>query len=255
MKRRLQIVAILIGLATTVNAGTQCIAHRGFSARYPENSLEAITNGWRAGASIVEVDVRMTRDQQLVLHHDAAVNSNIVAELNLSDLRDHRPDVVLLTDVLQLANATNQLLLDIKANGATFTAALHQLIVATDTPSGSLLLQSPSLDALDELGRLMPDLPRFYVSKLKRKGLRQRTPSATTLHKTMKDHKLSGVTIKGRRFITRRYLAVLKQDGRKVFIWTINDPNRISHYLKIGADGIITDNPTLLPPHTQSRSR
>jgi glycerophosphoryl diester phosphodiesterase len=64
-------------------AGTKVLvaAHRGLSGRstgawqkYPENSLAAIANSIELGIDIVEVDVRKTKDGQLILMHDANVD-------------------------------------------------------------------------------------------------------------------------------------------------------------------------------------
>ena len=50
------------------------VAHRGFSANYPENTMTAFKAGVDAGAQMVELDVHMTRDRELVVIHDDTVN-------------------------------------------------------------------------------------------------------------------------------------------------------------------------------------
>ena len=37
-------------------------AHRGFSSAAPENTMAALEAAWRAGATLAEIDVRLTRD-------------------------------------------------------------------------------------------------------------------------------------------------------------------------------------------------
>jgi len=49
-------------------------AHRGFSARAPENTLPALEAALEAGAHVAEIDVRLTRDGKLVVMHDADVD-------------------------------------------------------------------------------------------------------------------------------------------------------------------------------------
>ncbi|WP_333576305.1 glycerophosphodiester phosphodiesterase family protein [Sphingobacterium sp.] len=49
-------------------------AHRGAHLEQPENSIAAIEEAIRQGASVVEVDVRATKDGVLVLMHDKTVN-------------------------------------------------------------------------------------------------------------------------------------------------------------------------------------
>jgi glycerophosphoryl diester phosphodiesterase len=48
----------------------QLVAHRGYAAHYPENSLLAIRAAVEAGASFVEFDVQFTADNEAVLFHD-----------------------------------------------------------------------------------------------------------------------------------------------------------------------------------------
>src|SRR5271169_6066875 len=50
------------------------IAHRGASAFYPENTLRAFIAAADLGADMCEFDVRMTRDGEVVVIHDATVN-------------------------------------------------------------------------------------------------------------------------------------------------------------------------------------
>jgi glycerophosphoryl diester phosphodiesterase len=50
------------------------IAHRGYSARYPENTLPALQAAAEAGADMVEFDVRITGDDHPVVIHDATLD-------------------------------------------------------------------------------------------------------------------------------------------------------------------------------------
>ena len=46
------------------------IAHRGDSANFPENTIPAFVNALALGADGVELDVRLTKDQNLIVFHD-----------------------------------------------------------------------------------------------------------------------------------------------------------------------------------------
>ena len=46
------------------------IAHRGYKAKYPENTLAAFEGAADAGAQMIELDVRRTKDRQVVVIHD-----------------------------------------------------------------------------------------------------------------------------------------------------------------------------------------
>lgn len=52
---------------------TRATAHRGDSSKHVENTLAAIVSAIHAGAEFVEVDVRLTKDGQVILLHDASL--------------------------------------------------------------------------------------------------------------------------------------------------------------------------------------
>lgn len=50
------------------------IAHRGGADLWPENTLEAFAKSIDIGADGIEFDIQLTRDNKLVVHHDATLN-------------------------------------------------------------------------------------------------------------------------------------------------------------------------------------
>ena len=50
------------------------IAHRGYSACYPENTLAAFNGAIDAGAHMIELDVCLSKDRHLVVIHDETVD-------------------------------------------------------------------------------------------------------------------------------------------------------------------------------------
>lgn len=71
---------------------TLIFAHRGYAAAYPENTMKAFTEGAKAGAEGIELDVQMTKDGELVVIHDEKVDrttdgTGLVKDLNLKELR------------------------------------------------------------------------------------------------------------------------------------------------------------------------
>jgi glycerophosphoryl diester phosphodiesterase len=72
-------------------AGLHRVAHRGYSAVAPENTLPALAAGVLAGATLIEFDVRTTLDGVPVVIHDRSVDrttdgAGLVAELTLDEL-------------------------------------------------------------------------------------------------------------------------------------------------------------------------
>ncbi|HEX2883028.1 MAG TPA: glycerophosphodiester phosphodiesterase [Candidatus Limnocylindria bacterium] len=71
---------------------TLVVAHRGWSARAPENTMEAFRLGVEAGADAIELDVHLTSDGQLAVIHDDTLDrttdrSGSVASLSMDDIR------------------------------------------------------------------------------------------------------------------------------------------------------------------------
>ncbi|WOF22539.1 glycerophosphodiester phosphodiesterase family protein [Microbacterium betulae] len=67
-------------------------AHRGSSARAPQNTMAAFERAARSGASGVEIDVHLTRDGVVVLMHDDTVDATTdgtgaIARLTVAELR------------------------------------------------------------------------------------------------------------------------------------------------------------------------
>ncbi len=77
---------------TTVSI-PQLVAHRGFTANYPENTLLAIRAAVEAGARFVEFDIQLTADQVPVLFHDRDMQrmcgqTGSVQDLDLAQLNN-----------------------------------------------------------------------------------------------------------------------------------------------------------------------
>lgn len=66
--------------------------HRGFAGQYPENTILSFQKAIEAGADVLEMDVRLTSDNKLVVFHDDTLNrmtsgSGIVKEKSLSEIK------------------------------------------------------------------------------------------------------------------------------------------------------------------------
>ena len=67
-------------------------AHRGWSAKYPENTMLAFRKAAELNVDQIETDIRITMDGELVLMHDAAVDrttngTGLVREKTLAEIR------------------------------------------------------------------------------------------------------------------------------------------------------------------------
>ena len=63
------------------------VAHRGYSGRYPENTLLAYEAAYEHGAKYMELDLQLTLDRVPVLHHDANLQRLAGIDVAVSDIK------------------------------------------------------------------------------------------------------------------------------------------------------------------------
>lgn len=106
------------------------IAHRGFSASYPENTLLAFEKALQAGVDGIETDLRLSRDDKAIIFHDANLKritglDKSPESLTLYELQQldagQGETIPSLDELLKLTNAKATLILEIKYNPKTYT--------------------------------------------------------------------------------------------------------------------------------------
>jgi len=75
----------MVGPPFAMTSTVDIIAHRGYSARAPENTISALTLALDEGATAVEFDLHTSRDGNLVLLHDHTVNRTTDGAGNVSE--------------------------------------------------------------------------------------------------------------------------------------------------------------------------
>ena len=98
---------------------TNISAHRGDSSRFRENTVVAIKSAIDAGAAVVEIDVRISKDGKVVVIHDPTFErlwglDRNVSEVNwseISELGAAENKIPLLSDVLPLFENSKSCLL------------------------------------------------------------------------------------------------------------------------------------------------
>src|SRR4051812_30807296 len=74
---------------------TAVIGHRGASADFVENSVEAFRGAYAQGADWVELDVRVSRDGNLVVHHDSKLaDGRLIAATDRVEIPTGVPSLV-----------------------------------------------------------------------------------------------------------------------------------------------------------------
>jgi glycerophosphoryl diester phosphodiesterase len=100
------------------------VAHRGYSSRYPENTVLAFEQAVRAGADYIETDLRLSRDGAVVCCHDPdlkriADQADAIADMSLSSLKAVSVadgfSIPTLEEVLKIAHRRVGVMLDVKA--------------------------------------------------------------------------------------------------------------------------------------------
>lgn len=165
---------------------TIVVAHRGFSAQAPENTIEAFRLGVEAGADAVELDVHLTADGQLAVIHDETLDRTTdrtgrIAELTIDAIREadagaqfSRPDdaglpfaerglrVPILPEVLAWLPDGIGLVVEIKAPAAAdaVVEAVQGHPVSSD---GRLAVISFHEGAIDRVHELAPGIRTGYL--------------------------------------------------------------------------------------------
>jgi glycerophosphoryl diester phosphodiesterase len=70
----------------------EIFGHRGFSGKYPENTLLAFEKAIEAGADGIELDVHLTKDGEMVIHHDELLDrttdgQGLIGSYTLAELK------------------------------------------------------------------------------------------------------------------------------------------------------------------------
>jgi glycerophosphoryl diester phosphodiesterase len=165
-----------------VTAGSPAvIAHRGFHATAPENTLEAFAAAVELGVDMVELDVQETADGELVVYHDDAVEGTLVSRMSYDELRTRLPaeladagkahivtsfDPIVLRSYRNAAPTTKRgLIVGAEEGGVTSLleavtgAEAHLLVIAETLASDDLLwtatmLEPPLVWAVNDEGSL-----------------------------------------------------------------------------------------------------
>ncbi len=208
------------------------IGHRGARSIAPENTLESIRAAKRCGADFVEVDVRLSKDGYLVVIHDDSVDrttddSGRVEEMTLEEIKlldagrgERVPtlaEAVALTEDLDLG-----IVVEMKEEG------LEEL-VAQELEGRKAIVTSfyhASVREIKELadlktGIIISSLPINPVDLTLWAKADSIFPRITNPNLFKKAHRV----------------------GLEVYPWTINDPDQVRWLKRLGADGIVTDDP------------
>ncbi|MBA2113465.1 glycerophosphodiester phosphodiesterase [Bremerella alba] len=245
------LIAILIGTAALESVqledNVQIMAHRGASSKAPENTLASFQQAIDDGADWIELDVQETADGQVVVMHDSdfmklSKNPLKIWDATSSDLSEidigtwYGPDfadqrVATLAEVLALCKDKIGVNIELKYYG--HDQKLEQRVA----------------DVVDQQGMneqvMAMSLKRTGVEKMKairpqwKVGLLM-SVAAGNLNKLEADFMAVNASFANALLIDQAH-----DNGKQVYVWTVNDAATMSTMISRGVDGILTDKPEL----------
>jgi glycerophosphoryl diester phosphodiesterase len=248
-----------VSLLTTPDARL-VIGHRGSAAHAPENTLESFTQAIAAGADALELDVHLTRDGAVVVHHDATVDrttsgSGAVAALTLAEVaaldagarftrdggrsfpyRDRGVRIPTLEAVL-FAFPHVPIVVEVKAAAAS--RAVRALVERHDAV-GRTLVASFDERALEPFRGSPFSLgaTQREVAALLRAALTGRPIAPPGYAAISVPPRYRGLPLP-----LARFARLLRPHGRAVHVWTIDAPATAARLWAAGVSGVISNDP------------
>lgn len=216
------------------------IGHRGASAYEPENTLTSFRRAIELGVDAIELDVRKTKDNELVVIHNADVNKTTngngpVNSFTLEEIKkfvtkkgEHIPT---LEDVLDSVAKRVKILVELKEEG---TEEKVIELIQRKKLIDNVIIISFDEEVLRKVRELNDNvtLGLIYV--------RHKNPIQSAL--LLKAEYLLPLY----RFTHSVNVTKAHEAGLKVIVWTINTKEEAIEYKKKGVDGIATDRPDIL---------
>lgn len=226
------------------------LAHRGYSRKYPENSLLAFDKALESGADGIECDIQKTKDDCFVIIHDAetgrvAGKPGLIQALNSEELRQYNlsqdQKIPFLREIFQSLPADSMINLEIK----------KETVKTTDIPS--LIQEIKSCHPSQNL--LVSSFQGSLLSRFKKEGFQTGLLFGSTrllgnfqsfiwLLQVNPDYvnlpaQLASISLFSAKSIIP---SLLKKLGKKIAYWNIRTNEDLIHCLPT-ADILIGDDP------------
>jgi len=249
----------------TLASGYTHISHRGASGISPENTVAAFDCAVQdAGTDVLELDVHATRDGEVVVIHDAAVDrtcdgSALVRDCTLAELqrfdagyrfsmdngrtfpfRGRGVRIPLLRELFERYPDV-KFNIDVKQETPPVEALVIRTIRAHNAEN-RVVVGSAHHTISRRLKRLAPDISSFCS---RRDVVRFFFAGRTRLPLPRVPHQALQLLPRTRWFtvVDTRLVDLAHEQGLYVHVWTINEEHEMERLLKMGVDGIMTDFP------------
>lgn len=221
------------------------ISHRGVDGKNGvQNTLPALDKTTHtAKPAYVELDIQETADRRFVVSHDEnlrklshknlVIADNSLEQLTQVKLKEngHVAYVTSFDSYLKQAQKLKQpLLVELKVNQGTgkkfseyFCELYGKKLAKRDA------VHSMDLAAINELKQRLPKMQAGYILPFNLFSLAQNKADFYSL-----EYKTA----------TKNFIQTAHANGKKVYLWTINSPKQALMAWVLGADGVITDEPS-----------
>jgi glycerophosphoryl diester phosphodiesterase len=216
------------------------VGHRGARAYAPENTLASFKKALEIGVDAVELDVRKTKDNQLVVIHDADVKrttngEGLVSELTLKEIKDFSTDggekIPTLQEALDFLDKKVKVLIELKEAG------VEKQVLSILKDRGvekNVVIVSFHEDVLKKTRELNSEVETGLIYATHKNPIK----AALELR--------ANYLVALYRFIHTANVEKAHKNGLKVIAWTINKPEEAKQYAAKGVDGITSDKPDIL---------
>jgi glycerophosphoryl diester phosphodiesterase len=234
------------------------VAHRGASSAQPENTLAAFEAAVDAGADVVELDVRLTKDGVPVILHDPDVSpttdgAGLVHTLTLAEVkrldasggRSGRHEVPTLGEALEAITGKAAVDLEIKniPGEPAFDSPDERVLAATlealerDGFSGSVLVSSFNWITIERSKELAPEIPTGFLT------VAAIDPWAAFVYARQKGHEFvlpqsAALLDAGAGFVEAAH-----GEGIRVGTWTVDTEEDLERLFGWEVDAVATNDP------------
>lgn len=228
------------------------VAHRGFSSKYPENTIRAFQEALNLDIDMVEFDVHLTQDQGLVVIHDPTVDRTTngrgrVEEMSLVQIQgldagswlsldfagEHIPTFA---EALDLLGGRVRLNIHLKAYDSTRAALVPRVI---DELVKRQLLGECFVASDEETLRLAKQIcPDLAICNLSTK------PIDTYIARSLAID--CRILQPGNKQVTRQLVEEAHGHGMEVNPFYADDVGEMRRLIECGVNGILTNCPDLL---------
>ncbi len=220
----------------------QIYAHRGASADFPELTMAAYEGAVAQGADGFECDLRLTKDEVPVLWHNASMleragNSGLIAEMTYAEVARAYPQILTLREFLDFAMRHKKgVLLETKhpvISGNRIEEKIAETLRDTSAmDSIDVSVMSFSWFAIEKMKRVDPKIPTTFLMHKNTTWLQAKLSSAQSIGPGINE--LRAEPIRAKR---------IKDLGRSLNVWTVDEDSDIKLCEKLGVDILITNKP------------